>query len=529
MNNSAITAFRPFAGRSAILALALLWNPGAASAGSTTVTAVKDGVGPGIPASFHLEADQWVRFQAAFAGEPKALWIHGPVSNYQVTTGTPVGCLQLGGPATYHIMIEDPKMGPGTYTIRYAPTGNGNSSADNGCQEGHLTGEPHVTTVNGVRYDFQSAGEFVALRGESGMEIQTRQTPLPALPPVADGHSGLTAGVALNSAVAARVNDHRVTYQMGPQTTAGAAPALELRVDGAPTVLRSDGLALGTGGRLSPLPDNGIRIDFPDGTTLAVTANLWPAASLWYLNLDVSHTPAHQGIMGTIARRNWLPALPDGSELGRRPRSAHQRYVDLYQRFADAWRVTDRTSLFDYERGTSTATFALAGWPGEAGAVAVAGRAAVRPLGGAAARRACRGIAGRNLRRDCVFDVRATGDRGFAASYARVERVRGGMTATRLESLPDRGNDAGRAAFAATVDRPARSGRAALAGGVQFTVDGVDSGAPVSLGAGGRASWQAPRLDAGEHRIGARYIPAAGSAFLPSEGFAIPHVVRPGY
>jgi hypothetical protein len=34
-----------------------------------------------------------------------------------------------------------------------------------------------------------------------------------------------------------------------------------------------------------------------------------------------------------------------------------QRYSELYRKFADAWRVTKKDSLFDYAPGTSTNTF----------------------------------------------------------------------------------------------------------------------------------------------------------------------------
>ena len=44
--------------------------------------------------------------------------------------------------------------------------------------EGYNDGDPHITTIGGIHYDFQSAGEFVALRDGNGMEIQTRQTPI---------------------------------------------------------------------------------------------------------------------------------------------------------------------------------------------------------------------------------------------------------------------------------------------------------------------------------------------------------------
>src|SRR6476469_2236622 len=39
-------------------------------------------------------------------------------------------------------------------------------------------GDPHLTTVNGVHYDFQGGGEFVSLRDSDGTEIQTRQAPI---------------------------------------------------------------------------------------------------------------------------------------------------------------------------------------------------------------------------------------------------------------------------------------------------------------------------------------------------------------
>ena len=86
-------------------------------------------------------------------------------------------------------------------------------------------GDPHITTVNGIHYDFQDAGEFVALRDANGMEIQTRQTPVATAP-----------WVSLNTAIAARVGKYRVTWQ--PNISGIPDPSgLELRVDGVLTTL----------------------------------------------------------------------------------------------------------------------------------------------------------------------------------------------------------------------------------------------------------------------------------------------------
>ena len=92
-------------------------------------------------------------------------------------------------------------------------------------------GDPHLTTVDGVHYDFQSAGEFVVLRDRDGLEIQTRQTPVATASAIADSYTGLTTCVSLNTAVAARVGTHRVTFQ--PNLSGVPDPAgLQLRVDG---------------------------------------------------------------------------------------------------------------------------------------------------------------------------------------------------------------------------------------------------------------------------------------------------------
>src|SRR5690606_34189345 len=58
-------------------------------------------------------------------------------------------------------------------------------------------GDPHLTTVDGVHYDFQSAGEFTALR-EEGFEVQTRQTEVPtATVPITNPYTGITHCVSV--------------------------------------------------------------------------------------------------------------------------------------------------------------------------------------------------------------------------------------------------------------------------------------------------------------------------------------------
>jgi hypothetical protein len=289
--------------------------------------------------------------------------------------------------------------------------------------DGFNDGDPHILTVDGTHYDFQGAGEFVSLR-DGGTEIQTRQTPVSTASIVGPNeHTGLTSCVSLNTALAARVNNRRVTYE--PNLSGVPDPSgLQLRIDGALTTLGPSGVDLGNGGRVMRTSEpGGIQIDFPDGTSLFAVPNWWADQGKWYINLHVAHTPASAGIMGALAPGSWLPALPDGSSLGPRPAALADRYAALYQQFGEAWRVTGATSLFDYAPGTSTDTFTLRSWPSQQTPCTVPASPTAQPATRAVAENACRLVKGNDRRADCIFDVMVTGFTGFANTYAAEEKV----------------------------------------------------------------------------------------------------------
>lgn len=279
-----------------------------------------------------------------------------------------------------------------------------------------VRGDPHITTFNGINYDFQGAGEFVHLRDANGLEIQTRQTPVSSaggIPP--NAYTGLASCVSVITAVAARVGNRRVTFTGGRERN-----QLDLKIDGKPVQLGKKGIGLGGGARVIRAgAGNNIEIDFPDKTRLIITANWWADQSVWYMNVDVLNTQAREGIMGAINPTSWLPALPDGIPMGPRPVSLAQRYIDLNQKFADAWRVTNTTSLFDYAPGTSTADFTDKTWPPDRPPCIAPGpgRPPSNPIDKKKALELCRPIRDREMRAQCMFDVSVTGEPGFAANY----------------------------------------------------------------------------------------------------------------
>lgn len=300
-----------------------------------------------------------------------------------------------------------------------------------------LHGDPHVTTLDGVQYDFQGAGEYVVLRDTSVGEVQVRQAPIATtFNPGPNPYHGLATCVSLNTAVAAKVGERRVTYQ--PNLSGVPDPSgLQLRVDGRLVSLGPQGIDLGNGGRIQATSaPGGLEIVFPAKYSLQVTPGWWASQSKWYLNLGVVPRPAAGvsgaapgkapfvgGLAGPIAPRSWLPALPDGSSMGPMPASLHDRYVGLYERFGKAWRVTDASSLFDYGPGSSTASFTLESWPREKPPCDLPGTTSVQPVSLEVAQAACAAIQDQAMRANCVFDVQATGERGFAETYLATERV----------------------------------------------------------------------------------------------------------
>ena len=265
-----------------------------------------------------------------------------------------------------------------------------------GC--GNSNGDPHLLTLNNYRYDFQGAGEFTLLRSKDGsLEIQARQEPY--------GGVSSTASVATNTAIAAKVGSHRVGLY-----SAGDAP-LVVKIDGVATDVTA-AQDLGGGAQIAPYT-NGYRLDFPDGTTLwalsvgkyGINAIVRPSAAL---KADAV------GLLGPIVPGGLgVPALPDGTRLPAAT-DRHARHAVVYGQFADAWRVTDSSTLFDYDAGKTTADYTQKGFPADTADVTLSD---LTPDQKSAGDSACTAITDQGMHDSCVFDVGVSGDSGFATSY----------------------------------------------------------------------------------------------------------------
>jgi hypothetical protein len=147
---------------------------------------------------------------------------------------------------------------------------------------------------------------------------------------------------------------------------------------------------------------NGFEVDFPDGSVL------WTlSVGEWGINAVLQPSDALRaggtGLLGPITPGGMgVPALPDGTQLPAAP-DKHTRFVTLYGQFADAWRVTDASSLFDYDAGTSTATFTDRSFPTEQQALALE---SFPPDQSAAGETACAAVSDADLHRDGDYPVR---------------------------------------------------------------------------------------------------------------------------
>ena len=264
---------------------------------------------------------------------------------------------------------------------------------DNGATS---SGDPHLVTFDDLVYDFQAAGEFVALRTDA-MEVQVRQQQWGVRP------------ASVNSAVAAAVGSQRVAFYRSQDPM--------LWVDGSPSSL-ADGatLTLADGSTVSRAGHSYTVTWAADGSVMKV----WRRTSFFggYLTLRLSPSLAATNLQGLFGDRDGDSsndlALEDGTVL-----TQPVPFAELHGAFADSWRInTAAESLFDYPGGGGPHDFNIPFFPD-----APASLADLDPTDVAWARSVCEdlNITDPRLFDACVLDVALTGDPSIGEATAEIQ------------------------------------------------------------------------------------------------------------
>jgi autotransporter passenger strand-loop-strand repeat protein len=263
-------------------------------------------------------------------------------------------------------------------------------------------GDVHLTTFDGLHYDFQAAGEFILAQstvpGDS-FQVQARMQPW---------YNG--ASVSVTTMVAVQVGSDRVTIGLGRSSP--------VWVDGTAVTLPANGGAYDlAGGAIRQLTSTSYQITENTGESVTVSIN---GDSLGqYINATISLPSgtargAVQGLLGTDSGNQANEfVLPNGTILPQ-PLS----YSDLYTAWANAWRLTQSNSLLDYSAGQTTATFTDPNFPSDAAQLASYPASAVAA---AAALVAQAGITDPGLALGAMEDYLATGDTSFIQSAAQLQ------------------------------------------------------------------------------------------------------------
>ncbi|MGH1396542.1 MAG: VWD domain-containing protein [Trichormus sp.] len=304
-------------------------------------------------------------------------------------------------------------------------SGNASNPANSGDKgTGSSYGDPHIITLDGFRYSFQTVGEFLLEQSTDGKFIvQTRQEKVPK------------QELSLNTAVAVKVGSDRIGYYAPSSDKSEKAT---LRVNGEVITLKDETVKLPDGGFLQKQSTE-YTIESPRGEQVIIRPI--KVANLPFVNVTVTVPNNYQGqmtgLLGDFDRNTNNDLKTRGGKLIP-SRSSYSNvrlalsnflpipipldefeksYFDkLYRDFGDSWRIKQEDSLFDYQSGQSTATFTDRNFPKRYHNIA-----SLMPNQIRQAETVCR-QAGVNdfMLEGCILDVGFTGETGFAKTMVNV-------------------------------------------------------------------------------------------------------------
>jgi hypothetical protein len=191
------------------------------------------------------------------------------------------------------------------------------------CAGAVTVGDTHITTFDGLYYNFQASGEYLLAQDGPDFIVQARQASgAPTWP-----------NAAVNKAIAAKMGNTRVAVYIEPT---------RLVIDGAATGLADGKSILLPSGVQVTRQGNIYTISSESGDRVRATLNsTWIDVSV---GLGFSPRPRVQGLLGNPLGNGLQLLTSNGVAL-----TAPVLFRDLYQTYAASWRVPARESLFGEE------------------------------------------------------------------------------------------------------------------------------------------------------------------------------------
>jgi T5SS/PEP-CTERM-associated repeat protein len=318
------------------VALATLSNDGsiAAEGGTLLVYGNVEGSGQlsiGDNATMTLQAHVGGNETLSFGANAEAILddphnFAGTIANFDTGDTLKLAGLQASNPVFANgVLTLDTAFGPLQlrFAGNYAPNGftvSPDGLGGTNVSGGH--GDVHMVSFDGLHYDFQAVGTFVAAESTHGQPWQVQiQT------------AGQQGVASVTTGLAASFGNNVVVFETGQ-------PIL-LEANGGPaTMLSPDGTQNVPGGMLSQISPNTYQLHWNSGETITVAYG--PSSIDWSVTLGANDQAGSvKGLLGSHSGPGTDFQLPDGTVLAQ-PLTNEQ----IVGTFADAWRVSGH-SYFD--------------------------------------------------------------------------------------------------------------------------------------------------------------------------------------